>query len=218
CNANPDIPDNTPIGTPVANTQLHVLDTHLQPVPIGVAGELHIGGVQVARGYLDRPELTAQRFIPDPFRSAPDAQLYKTGDLARWRSDGVLEYLGRNDDQVKIRGLRIEPGEIAARLATHPQVRDAVLLARTDQPGQLRLVAYYLATTALPIEILRSHLAAQLPDYMVPAAYVHLDALPLTSNGKLDRRALPAPTEEALATRDFVPPQGPTENIIAAHW
>ncbi|WP_425526283.1 AMP-binding enzyme, partial [Xanthomonas hortorum] len=157
-----------------------MLDTHLQPVPIGVAGELHIGGVQVARGYLDRPELTAQRFIPDPFRSAPDAQLYKTGDLARWRSDGVLEYLGRNDDQVKIRGLRIEPGEIAARLATHPQVRDAVLLARTDQPGQLRLVAYYLATTALPIEILRSHLAAQLPDYMVPAAYVHLDALPLT--------------------------------------
>ncbi len=218
CTASNDIPDNTPIGTPVANTQLYVLDTHLQPVPIGVAGELHIGGVQVARGYLDRPELTPQRFIPDPFRPAPDAQLYKTGDLARWRSDGVLEYLGRNDDQVKIRGLRIEPGEIAARLATHPQVRDAVLLARTDQPGQLRLVAYYLATTALPIEILRSHLAGQLPDYMVPAAYVHLDALPLTPNGKLDRRALPAPTEEALATRDFVPPQGPTENIIAAHW
>ncbi|CAD0335378.1 non-ribosomal peptide synthetase [Xanthomonas hortorum] len=218
CTANPDTPDNTPIGTPVANTQLYVLDTHLQPVPIGVAGELHIGGVQVARGYLDRPELTAQRFIPDPFRHAPDAQLYKTGDLARWRADGVLEYLGRNDDQVKIRGLRIEPGEIAARLATHSDVRDAVVLARKDQSGQLRLVAYYLATTALPIETLRSHLTAQLPDYMVPAAYVHLDALPLTPNGKLDRRALPAPTEAALTKQDFVPPQGPIECTIAAHW
>ncbi|MCM5538716.1 AMP-binding protein, partial [Xanthomonas hortorum] len=180
CTASNDTPDNTPIGKSVANTQLYVLDTHLQPVPIGVAGELHIGGVQVARGYLDRPELSAQRFIPDPFRSAPNAQLYKTGDLARWRSDGVLEYLGRNDDQVKIRGLRIEPGEIAARLATHSDVRDAVVLAREDQSGQLRLVAYYLAAKLLPIETLRSHLAAQLPDYMVPAAYVHLEALPLT--------------------------------------
>ncbi|WOB49453.1 amino acid adenylation domain-containing protein [Xanthomonas hydrangeae] len=218
CTASNDIPDNTPIGTPVANTQLYVLDTHLQPVPIGVAGELHIGGVQVARGYLDRPELTAQRFIPDPFRFAPNAQLYKTGDLARWRSDGVLEYLGRNDDQVKIRGLRIEPGEIAARLATHSDVRDAIVLARKDQSGQLCLVAYYLAAKLLPIETLRSHLAAQLPDYMVPAAYVHLDALPLTPNGKLDRRALPAPTEEALTKQDFVPPQGPIECTIAAHW
>ncbi|KQQ75662.1 hypothetical protein ASF73_07645 [Xanthomonas sp. Leaf131] len=218
CTATTDVPDNTPIGTPVANTQLYVLDAHLQPTPIGVAGELHIGGVQVARGYLGRPELSAQRFIPDPFRSAPSAQLYKTGDLARWRSDGVLEYLGRNDDQVKIRGLRIEPGEIAARLANHSDVRDAVVLARTDETGQLRLVAYYLAATALPVEALRSHLAAQLPDYMVPAAYVHLEALPLTPNGKLDRRALPAPTEDALATRHFVPPQGPIECAIAAHW
>ena len=192
---------------------------HCEPVPIGAAGEIHIGGAGVARGYLNRPELTAERFIASPFVDGD--RLYRTGDLGRYRRDGTIEFLGRNDFQVKIRGFRIEPGEIEARLAEHPGVREAVVLPREDAPGDKRLVAY---TTTRPgaappgAEALRAHLAASLPEYMVPAAYVALDALPLTANGKLDRQALPAPDSSAFAARGYEPPVGETEERLALIW
>ncbi|HGM5582824.1 TPA: AMP-binding protein, partial [Pseudomonas putida] len=203
-------PDNTPIGKPIANTTLYVLDAQGQPVPQGVAGELYIGGVQVARGYLNREQLSAERFIDDPFSTRPGARLYRTGDLARHLADGTLEYLGRNDDQVKIRGLRIELGEIQACLTRIAGVKEAVVLA-VDQ----RLVAYY--TGALqPVEGMRQHLSAQLPEFMVPALLMHLAALPLSPNGKLDRKALPA---AAVAdVRPYEAPQGDTEQLLAALW
>ena len=207
--ARPEVPDNTPIGKPIANTRLYLLDAHLQPVPLGVVGELYIGGVQVARGYLNRPELTAERFLQDPFTSG---RLYRTGDVGRYLPDGNIEYLGRNDDQVKIRGLRIELGEIQARLLEHPQVLEAAVVARED-----RLVAYYTGVPSA-IEALRAHLLQHLPDFMVPALFVHLDALPLSPNGKLDRKALPAPGVEALIVREYVAPQGDTEILLAALW
>ena len=214
-----------PIGRPVWNTQMYILDGHGEPVPMGVTGELYIGGVQVARGYLNRPELTAERFVADPFSSEPGARMYRTGDLARWLADGNIEYLGRNDFQVKIRGFRIELGEIEARLAEHPAVREAVVIAREDTPGDKRLVAYYTASlTAKPKKIqsapssLRAYLSASLPDYMVPAAYVCLQSLPLTPNGKLDRKALPAPEADAYSTREYEPPQGETETKLAEIW
>jgi arthrofactin-type cyclic lipopeptide synthetase C len=215
-----------PIGRPIANTQMYILDAHQQPVPIGVAGELYIGGAGVARGYLNRPELTAQRFVRDPFSSQPQARMYRTGDLARFRPDGHIEYLGRNDHQVKIRGFRIELGEIEARLASHPSVRQTVVQAREDQPGDKRLVAYFTAHEPAPdgasaspeIEALRTHLSAVLPDYMVPAAYVRLDHMPLTPNGKLDRKALPAPEAGAYLTRDYQPPLGEVETTVARIW
>nr|6P1J_A Chain A, Txo2 [Eleftheria terrae]6P1J_B Chain B, Txo2 [Eleftheria terrae] len=187
-----ELPDNIPIGRPVDNTTMYVLDAHGQPVPTGVAGEIHIGGVQVARGYLGRPELTRERFVPDPYAGRPGARLYKTGDLGRWLPDGTLEYLGRNDHQVKIRGLRIELGEIEAQLARQPGVREAVVLARQDRPGDPRLVAYLLAEPAAApdAQVLRAALMQVLPEYMVPAAYVAMPAWPLTPNGKLDRKAL----------------------------
>ncbi|KAF1718195.1 type I polyketide synthase [Pseudoxanthomonas yeongjuensis] len=184
-----------PIGRPIANTRMYVLDAYLEPVPQGVAGELYIGGVQVGRGYLNRDELTAERFVPDPFLGG-DARMYRTGDLGRWMPDGNIEYLGRNDFQVKIRGFRIELGEIEARLIEHPQVGAGVVLARDDGAGDLRLVAYYVpreAGTAVGVEDFRNHLARHLPEYMIPALYVRLDSLPVTPNGKLDRRALPEP-------------------------
>ena len=162
-------------------------------MPIGVAGELYVGGAGVARGYLNRPQLTAERFLDDPFSDQPGARMYRSGDLARWLADGRIDYLGRNDDQVKIRGVRIELGEIETRLCQFPGIQEAVLLAREDQPGNPRLVAYFTQQqdVALDVAQLRAHLLAQLPDYMVPVAYVRLDALPLTANGKLDRKALP---------------------------
>ncbi|MES2890108.1 MAG: amino acid adenylation domain-containing protein, partial [Pseudomonadota bacterium] len=212
-----DLGERPSIGRPIANLQVHVLDPRGEPTPLGVAGELHIGGVGVARGYLNRPELSAERFIADPFSDAPQARLYKTGDLGRWLADGTLEYLGRNDFQVKIRGFRIELGEIEAALNAYPEVREAVVIARADGTTDPRLVAYFCGEP-VTAERLRAALLEHLPEYMVPSAYVHLDALPLNANGKLDRRALPAPGESALASRGYEAPQGETENAIAEIW
>ncbi|QBP49729.1 amino acid adenylation domain-containing protein [Burkholderia pseudomallei] len=237
-----------PIGRPIANTRVYVLDAWLRPAPIGVAGELYIGGVQVARGYLNRPELTRERFIDDPFVAG--GRLYKTGDLARWRTDGRLEYLGRNDFQVKIRGFRIELGEIEAQLAKVAGVREVVVLARDSASAvhdsatehaapnapspspetttataaatatataiEKRLVAYY--TGDADVVALRAQAAQHLPSYMVPSAYVRLDAWPLTPNGKLDRRALPAPADDAYARAEYEAPQGAKEEALAAIW
>jgi amino acid adenylation domain-containing protein len=205
-------PDNTPIGKPIANTTLYVLDSQGQPVPQGVAGELFIGGVQVARGYLNRTELTAERFLDDPFSTRPGARLYRTGDLARHLADGNIEYLGRNDDQVKLRGLRIELGEIQAGLTAIEGVKEAVVVAR-DQ----RLVAYYTGEQQTT-DVLRTALLAHLPEFMVPALFLHLDALPLSPNGKLDRKALPLPDTEALQNREYQAPEGETETLLAAIW
>ncbi|MBY8973942.1 amino acid adenylation domain-containing protein [Pseudomonas sp. P867] len=207
--ARPDVPDNTPIGKPIANTRMYVLDGQLQPVPLGVVGELFIAGVQVARGYLNRAQLTAERFLDDPF--AP-GRMYRTGDLGRYLPDGNIEYLGRNDDQVKIRGLRIELGEIQARLIEHPAVNDAVVVVRDE-----RLVAYY---TGLPSDIdgLRAQLLQHLPDFMVPALFVYLPVMPLSPNGKLDRKALPAPGMDALTVREYEAPEGDTEILLAQLW
>ncbi|MGY2329223.1 amino acid adenylation domain-containing protein [Pseudomonas sp. SDT2931_S440] len=207
--AGPVTPDNTPIGKPIANTRMYLLDGQLQPVPLGVVGELFIGGVQVARGYLHRPELTAERFLKDPFSAG---RMYRTGDVGRYLPDGTIEYLGRNDDQVKIRGLRIELGEIQARLLQFPQINEAAVVARDS-----RLVAYYTGVPA-QIDALRSHLLEHLPDYMVPATFMHLDALPLSPNGKLDRKALPAPGLESVSAREYVAPVGETEITLAGLW
>ncbi|WP_213942321.1 AMP-binding protein, partial [Pseudomonas sp. dw_612] len=204
------------IGKPVANTQFYLLDEHQQPVPLGVPGEIYIGGAGVARGYLNRDDLTAERFLNDPFST--NGRMYRTGDLGRYLPDGNIEYLGRNDDQVKIRGFRIELGEIEAKLAQHEDIKEAVVLAREDVPGDKRLVAYYTAPTALDIDALRRHLQTKLPDYMIPAAYVHLDKLPLTPNGKLDRKALPAPDLDAVITRGYEAPLGETEITLARIW
>ncbi|QBP56389.1 amino acid adenylation domain-containing protein [Burkholderia pseudomallei] len=207
---------SVPIGRPIANTRIYVLDGYGQPVPRGVAGELYIGGVQVARGYLNRPELTRERFVDDPFVAG--GRLYKTGDLARWRTDGSLEYLGRNDFQVKIRGFRIELGEIEAQLAKVAGVRETVVLARDSgsPAGEKRLVAYY--TGNADVAALREQATRHLPAYMVPSAYVRLDAWPLTPNGKLDRRALPAPADDAYARAEYEAPQGAKEEALAAIW
>ncbi|WP_122879052.1 non-ribosomal peptide synthetase, partial [Burkholderia pseudomallei] len=240
--------DANVIGRPIANTRVYVLDAWLRPAPIGVAGELYIGGVQVARGYLNRPELTRERFIDDPFVAG--GRLYKTGDLARWRTDGSLEYLGRNDFQVKIRGFRIELGEIEAQLAKVTGVREVVVLARdsasevhdsatehatpnalspspetstataaataTATAPEKRLVAYY--TGDADVVALRAQAAQHLPSYMVPSAYVRLDAWPLTPNGKLDRRALPEPADDAYARAEYEAPRGAKEEALAAIW
>ncbi|HEX8692394.1 MAG TPA: phosphopantetheine-binding protein, partial [Longimicrobium sp.] len=208
-----------PIGRPKANTRAYVLDRAGEPVPVGVVGELYVGGAGVALGYLDRPELTAERFVADPFGAEPGARLYRTGDLVRRRGDGALEFVGRTDFQVKVRGFRIEPREIEARLLEHPGVREAVVVAREDGPGEKRLVAYYAgAADAVEADVLRSHLVECLPEHMVPAAYVRLEALPLTPNGKVDRRALPAPEEDAYAARAYEPPASRTEAALAEVW
>ena len=209
-----------PIGRPIANTQLYILDRCMQPVPIGLSGELHIGGVQVARGYVNQPDLTAEKFIPDPFNDNPDARLYKTGDLARYLPDGNIEYSGRLDHQVKVRGFRIELGEIESVLSQHPVVHEAVVLAREDVPDDKRLVAYIVSNQQSPLSIkeLRNFLKEKLPEYMVPAAFVPLETLPLTSNGKVDRRALPAPESERQSEEAYVAPQNELEKIIAGIW
>jgi len=220
------------IGRPIANVRIYLLDKNRQPVPLGAIGEIYIGGAGVARGYLDRPELTADRFLIDGFTSHPNSRIYKTGDLGRYRSDGAIEYLGRNDKQVKIRGFRIELGEIEARLQDHPAVSHAVVLAREDEPGEKRLVAYVVPTrvdmehpdandgsqSGAPVAELRRHLEAFLPEYMVPAAFVHLSELPLTPNGKLDWAALPIPEKDAYSWRTYEAPQGNVERELALLW
>src|SRR5690606_8752656 len=199
-----------PIGRPLANTQMYVLDSQMQPVPIGVAGELYIGGVQVGRGYSGRDDLTAERFVPDPYSRTPGARLYKTGDLARYLPDGAIDYLGRLDHQVKIRGQRIELGEIEATLDQHAGVAQSVVMAREDSPGDQRLVAYVVRRQAdLAITAMKEHLSAQLPAYMVPSAFVLLAELPLTSSGKVDRKQLPAPGSADVPLADYVAPRTP---------
>jgi amino acid adenylation domain-containing protein len=203
------------IGRPIANTQIYILDQYLQPVPIGVPGELHIGGVGLARGYLNRPELTAQKFIPHPFQV--NYKLYKTGDLARYLPDGNVEFLGRIDNQVKIRGFRIESGEIETLLSQHPQVQQAVVTVREDHPGNKYLTAYVVGKTeTLTSSELRQFLKPQLPEYMMPTAFVFLNVFPLTPNGKIDRRALKAPNLEESRETAFIPPRNRTEEIIAS--
>ncbi|MBW4678519.1 MAG: amino acid adenylation domain-containing protein [Microcoleus vaginatus WJT46-NPBG5] len=210
------------IGNPIANTQLYILDKHLQPVPVGIQGELYIGGAGLVRGYLNRPDLTAEKFIANPFSQDSNSRLYKTGDLARYLLDGTIEYLGRIDNQVKIRGFRIELGEIEAKLLENPAVREAVVVAREESLGNKRLVAYVVPqqqSIALKSSDLREDLQQKLPDYMVPASFVILEALPLTPNGKVDRKALPAPEKipsELVST--FIAPRTPQEQELADIW
>jgi amino acid adenylation domain-containing protein len=201
--------DPVPIGRPVANARVYVLDGRGEPVPVGVAGELCVGGAGVARGYLNRPELTAERFVTDRFAGG---RMYRTGDVARWLPGGSLEFLGRRDHQVKVRGYRVEPGEVEACLASCAGVREAVVVVRQDA-----LVAYYTGEE-VPAQSLRAFVARAVPDYMVPAAFVRLEALPLTPGGKLDRAALPAPGGDAVARREYQAPRGQAEEVLAGIW
>ena len=208
------------IGRPLANTKCYILDGQGQPVPVGVTGELYIGGDGLARGYLNRPELTAEKFVADPFRTG-EARMYRTGDLARYRADGNIECLGRIDHQVKIRGYRIELGEIEAALKEQPEIKQAVVIAREDRPGDKRLVAYLVATAStVPTTLeLRTRLKRQLPDYMVPTAYVFLDQIPISSNGKIDRKALPLPAEtQTLQADTYIAPRNHLEKMLVGIW
>jgi acyl carrier protein len=205
------------IGRPIHNTRIYLLDRRGQPVPQGVAGELYVGGAGVARGYLNRPELTAERFLPDPFRSDGES-MYRTGDQARYRSDGAIEFLGRLDNQVKIRGYRIEIGEIEEALSHHPEVLACAVSVREDGPEK-RLVGYVVPRDGPSVSELRSFLKTTLPGYMIPPAFLFLDALPLTPNGKVDRRALPAPDQSRPDLEGaFQGPRNPVEETLAGIW
>ncbi|WP_145956919.1 non-ribosomal peptide synthetase, partial [Xenorhabdus miraniensis] len=210
-----DVSQSIPIGRPIGNTRIYLLDPHGQLVPVGAMGEIHIGGTGVARGYLNRPELTKERFLPDPFFPDPDARMYKTGDLGRWLPDGNIEYLGRNDFQVKIRGFRIELGEIENALASHPQVRQAVVVVH-EHNGNKVLAAYLVTESALSDDILIRYLSSRLPEYMLPASFTRIQSMPLTRNGKVDRHALPEPIWE---NRDnYVAPRNELETRLCAIW
>ncbi len=209
-----------PIGRPLDNTEIYILDANLDPQPIGIPGELCVGGVAVARGYLNRPQLTAERFVPDPFSNGEDALLYRTGDLARWLADGTIDFLGRTDRQIKIRGFRIEPGEIEAVLERRSGIRSAAVIDREDGRGETRLVAYVEPSAAPPDPAdLRTLLSEHMPAYMIPSAFVIVDELPHTPNGKVDRDALPDPDwEHAAGADDFVAPRTDEERRIADIW
>jgi acyl-coenzyme A synthetase/AMP-(fatty) acid ligase len=208
-----------PIGRPIANTRLYILDDELQPVPPGVVGELYIGGAGVARGYLNRPKVTEERFLPDPFSPAADDRLYKTGDLARQREDGSLEYLGRLDSQVKVRGYRVELGEIEASLALHPEVKSCVVLAPETSPGDRQLAAYVIPGTRPPSpRALQDHLRQRLPEFMVPDRMVFLETFPLTPNGKLDREALLALPLALMSAEPATRPATPVESSLLTIW
>jgi amino acid adenylation domain-containing protein len=218
---NTPVPDNIPIGRPINNTAAYILDANLQPTPLGVYGELYLGGLGVARGYHGQSSLTAERFVPDLFSNTPGARLYRTGDIVRRLADGRMEYLGRTDHQIKLRGFRIDLGEVETALMRFPAVRQSVVLFREDTPGDKRLVAYIVPETetleAFSVAELRSHLQTRLPDYMVPSSFVLLTELPLNPHGKADRSALPAPPE-ASHMQDYVAPRTATESIIAGIW
>ncbi|MFS0838700.1 non-ribosomal peptide synthetase [Paenibacillus sp. 1P03SA] len=205
-----------PIGRPVDNVQVYILDDNLRLLPQGVPGQICVAGTGLARGYLGRPDLTEEKFVPHPF--APGERLYLTGDLGRWLQDGTLEYLGRRDDQVKVRGYRIEPGEIEALLRRHEEIREAVIHIREDESGQNILCAYYTGPDDLSAAKLREHLSGELPAYMIPAYFVHLNRLPVTANGKLDRKALPDPKAYVHTGKEYVAPQGKTENTLVRIW
>jgi hypothetical protein len=223
------------IGTPLANMSLYVLNSRLQLSPVGVGGELHIGGVGLAKGYLNRPDLTAEKFIVNPHYNHNEANssklIYKTGDLVRWLPNGDLEYLGRIDHQIKIRGFRIELGEIESTLAEHSHVKDAVVLAKESSNGDNRLIAYIVVASeliaenenkpnnsSLLVEQLRQYLSQHLPDYMIPAAFVLLEKLPLTPNGKVDRKALPEPDFHSSRLDDYVAPKNDIEKTVCSVW
>jgi acyl-CoA synthetase (AMP-forming)/AMP-acid ligase II/acyl carrier protein len=209
------------IGRPIANTRIYVLNRGGRPVAPGVAGEIWIGGAGVAEGYHGRPDLAAERFVPDPFHPGAGSRMYRTGDLGRWTGDGKLEHLGRLDHQVKVRGFRIELGEIESVLCTHPGVRHAIVLAREPAAGDVRLVAYvvYQAGGDPTVSDLRRHLRKQLPDYMIPSLFVTLDAMPLTPNGKVNRAALPDPFEGSVRSgSEHVPPAAGVEQVLADVW
>ncbi|HLJ89057.1 MAG TPA: phosphopantetheine-binding protein, partial [Candidatus Angelobacter sp.] len=201
---------------PFANTSMYILDVYGEPVPIGVAGELYIGGAGVGRGYLNRPELTGERFLPDGIGGGQ--RMYRAGDMARWLGNGEIEFIGRNDWQVKVRGFRIELGEIEAKLGQVQGVREVVVVAREEGPGKQRLVAYYTGEEALEAHGLWLEASQRLPEYMVPGAYVYLEKLPLTPNGKVDRKALPEPEGEAYAQQVYEAPEGEIERILAGIW
>ncbi|KAF9084436.1 hypothetical protein BGX27_003809, partial [Mortierella sp. AM989] len=213
-----DQQDRLPIGRPISNTTVYVLDQYCKPVPLGSEGELYIGGNGVANGYLNRPTLTAERFIPDPFSKQADARMYRTGDLVRFLPDGNLVFVSRNDGQVKIRGFRIELGEIEARIVEHPLVRETIVVA-VGADSDKRLIAYVVADDVVQLaQLIRDHLAHALPEYMIPTAFVRLDVLPLTPNGKIDRHALPEPERDDFASQGYEAPQGEMEKVLATIW
>jgi amino acid adenylation domain-containing protein len=209
-----------PIGKPIWNTRIYILNSHQQLVPIGVVGEIHISGAPVGRGYLNQPEMTAERFVRDPFTAQADAIMYKTGDLGRWLADGTIEYRGRNDFQVKIRGFRVELGEIESALRQHPQLREAVVGVYERVSGDKHLAAYVVPQGTAPNSLeLRDFLKPHLPEFMIPSAFMFLDALPLTPNGKLNRKALPTPDQTHYESeQSYIPPRSPTEEMLVAIW